>query len=171
MIERAEPPRTEAAGGREQLAGRRHGLSAREKWGYGVWLFTGLVFGIPETWAGVANPPWPTLSNTVWYLESLWSPVAIAVVVLIVFIIFCVVRHPPAQAGYVVTRDGEPGRGRTASGRLTRSSAESVNELPYLLTFPSRWASLPWAASSPPRRPATCTSSATSSTGCSRSLS
>lgn len=136
MIEQAEPPRPETADGREQLAGRRHGLSSREKWGYGVWLFTGLLFGIPETWAGVANPPWPTLSNTVWNLESLWSPVAIAVVVLIVFIIFSVVRHPAAQAGYVVTREGEPGRGRTASGRLTRSSAESVSELSVFAYFP-----------------------------------
>ena len=136
MIESAEPPSTAAAGGREQLTGRSRGLSAREKWGYGVWLFVGLVFGVPETWAGVANPPWQTLSNTVWHLESLWSPVAIIVVALIVFVIFGVVRHPPAQAGYVVTREGEPGRGRTANGRLTRSSAESIRELSVFAYFP-----------------------------------
>jgi hypothetical protein len=135
MIEQDEPPRLEAAGGGEQLA-RRHGLSAREKWGYGVWLFVGLVFGIPETWAGIANPPWQTLSNTVWHLESLWSPVAIIVVVLIVFIIFGVVRHPPAQAGYVSTGEGVPGRGRTANGRLTRGSAESIKELSVFAYFP-----------------------------------
>ena len=96
----------------------------------------GLVFGVPETWAGVANPPWQTLSNTVWHLESLWDPVAIIVVVLIVFIVFAVVRHPSAQDGYVVTRPGVPGRGRTANGRLTRSSAEAIGELSVFGYFP-----------------------------------
>jgi len=135
MIENAGPPDSAAAGGREQLAGRSPGLSSREKWGYGVWLFAGLAFGIPETWAGVANPPWQTLSNTVWQLESLWSPVAIIVVIIIVFAVFGVVRHPPALAGYVVTPGGVPGRGRTANGRLTRSSAGSIRELPVLAYF------------------------------------
>jgi hypothetical protein len=30
------------------------GITAREVWGYSTWLFFGLVFGLPESWAGAA---------------------------------------------------------------------------------------------------------------------
>jgi len=43
-------------------------MSTTEKRGYGFWLFLGLVFGIPESWAGLANPPFPALSDTIAHL-------------------------------------------------------------------------------------------------------
>ena len=45
-------------------------MSITEKWGYGFWLFMGLVFGIPEGWAGLASPPWPALSDTIAHLDA-----------------------------------------------------------------------------------------------------
>lgn len=57
------------------LRARFRGIGARERWGYGVWLFAGLVFGVPESWAGITSPPWPALSDTVCHLEQLWHPV------------------------------------------------------------------------------------------------
>jgi hypothetical protein len=53
-----------------RLRARFRGVGARERWGYGVWLFVGLVFGVPESWAGITNPPWPALSDTVGHLED-----------------------------------------------------------------------------------------------------
>lgn len=48
--------------------------------GYGVWLFVGLVFGVPGSWAGITSPPGPALSGPVGRLEQLRHPVrAIAV--------------------------------------------------------------------------------------------
>jgi hypothetical protein len=80
---------------------RFRGLPAREIWGYGVWLFAGLVFGVPESWAGLATPPWPSLSDTVIQLERLWHPVAVIIVALIVFVVFQAVKYPPAHTGEV----------------------------------------------------------------------
>lgn len=61
--------------------GRFRGLGAREKWGYGVWLFAGLAFGVSESWAGIANPPGlrcptpsPILSPYGLPPRSSWSP-------------------------------------------------------------------------------------------------
>jgi len=45
-------------------------MSTSEKWGYAFWLFLGLVFGVPESWAGLANPPWPALSDTIGHLDA-----------------------------------------------------------------------------------------------------
>ena len=112
------------------------GLSAREKWGYGVWLFVGLVFGVPESWAGITNPPRPALSDTIAHLESLWAPTAVIVVALIVFIVFAVTGHPLAQATDLATPQGEPGQRRTANGRLTRCQAEAISHVPVLVYFP-----------------------------------
>jgi hypothetical protein len=78
---------------------RFSGLSTREKWGYGFWLFLGLVFGIPESWAGLANPPWPALSDTVGHLDQVWPPTAVIIVALIVFVAYYFVRVPVSQAG------------------------------------------------------------------------
>lgn len=50
------------------LRARFGGAAERERWGYGVWLFVGLVFGVPESWAGITSPPWPALSDTVGHL-------------------------------------------------------------------------------------------------------
>jgi hypothetical protein len=55
-----------------RLPARFRGAGERERWGYGVWLVAGLVFGVPESRAGITNPPRITLS-TVGHLE-LWHP-------------------------------------------------------------------------------------------------
>ncbi len=111
---------------------------SRTRRGYATWLFVGLVFGIPETWAGIGNPPWPGVSETIGHLEALWSPVAVIVVALVVFIAFQVIRYPPGRADEVVVYHRSPGRGRvrTANGRLTRLQAEHAGELPVYLYFP-----------------------------------
>ena len=57
-----------------RLLARFRGADAQERWGYGVWLFAGLVFGVPESWAGIMAPPWPALSDTIGHLEQLWPP-------------------------------------------------------------------------------------------------
>jgi hypothetical protein len=113
---------------------RFRGFGARERWGYGVWLLVGLVFGIPESWAGIGNPPWPALSETVGHLESLWSPVAVIVVALIVFAAFNAVSYPLGHAGEFPARGGGPG-GRTANGRLARSP-DAVSVVPTFVYFP-----------------------------------
>ena len=51
------------------LRARFGGIGRRERWGYGVWLFVGLVFGVLESWAGITSPPWSALSDTVGYDE------------------------------------------------------------------------------------------------------
>jgi hypothetical protein len=116
-------------------AGRPRGPGSREIWGYGVWLFAGLVFGIPESWAGLATPPWPSLSNTVAHLEQLWSPTAVIIVALIVFLVFQAVRYPPGHTGEFAAPPGAPRRGRTPGGRLTQAPA-AVSPVPVLVYFP-----------------------------------
>lgn len=100
-------------------------MGTREKWGYAVWLFVGLVFGVPESWAGLATPPWQSLSNTVAHLEALWPGVAVIIVALTVFVIFVAIRFPPG-------RDAR----RTAGGRLTRSPGGRASLVPALVYFP-----------------------------------
>jgi hypothetical protein len=104
-------------------------------WGYGVWLFVGVVFGIPETWSGIATPPWPSLSNTVAHLEGLASWVRLVVVALIVFVVFNVVRYPVGHTGEFDTRPGEPRLWRTENGRFSRRPA-MVSAVPALVYFP-----------------------------------
>ena len=91
---------------------------------------------MPESWSGIANPPWQTLSITMWHLEAFWNPAALVVVVTLVFLIFGVIRHPPGLTGYTAARPGRPGAGRTANGRLTRGSADAIQELPWFVYFP-----------------------------------
>lgn len=107
------------------------GLSTREKWGYGFWLFLGLVFGVPESWSGLANPPWPSLSDTIAHLDALWAPTAVIVVAVIVFVAYYFVRVPVSQAGSLSFGSGGLGRsagagaGRTYNGRLSRAPADA----------------------------------------------
>lgn len=75
------------------------GITAREVWGYSTWLFFGLVFGLPESWAGAASPPWPTLSDTIGHLETLWPGTRVVVVVLIALVAYSVARYPPGHTG------------------------------------------------------------------------
>ena len=114
---------------RRDFAARFSGMSTTEKWGYGFWLFMGLVFGVPESWAGLANPPWPSLSDTIAHLDALWSPTAVIVVAVIVVVAFYFVRVPVSQPGSLVLGSGGLGRGtgagvgRTAGGRLSKTPA------------------------------------------------
>jgi hypothetical protein len=123
------------------FAARFSALSTREKWGYGFWLFLGLVFGIPESWAGLANPPWPALSDTVGHLDQVWPPTAVIVVALIVFVAYYFVRVPVSQAGALIFGSGGPGRGagadvgRTYNGRLSRAPADA-SPVPALVYVP-----------------------------------
>src|SRR5690242_1516076 len=116
-------------------------MSTTEKWGYGIWLFMGLVFGIPESWAGLANPPWPSLSDTIAHLDALWPPTAVIVVAAIVIIAFYFVRVPVSQPGSLVYTQGGLGRGtgagvgRTYNGRLSKTPAD-ISPVPALLYVP-----------------------------------
>ena len=112
------------------------GITAREKWGYGTWLFFGLVFGLPESWAGAANPPWPTLSDTISHLEGLWPGTRVVVVVLIALIVYSVVRYPTGHTGEYPRHEGEPARGRTGNGRLAAAPVTAVNPVPALIYIP-----------------------------------
>ena len=115
---------------RWDFAARFSGMSTTEKWGYGFWLFLGLVFGIPESWAGLANPPWPSLSDTIGHLDALWPPTAVIVVAVIVIVAFYSVRVPVSQPGSLAHAEGGPGRGagagvgRTYNGRLSKTPAD-----------------------------------------------
>jgi hypothetical protein len=111
------------------FAARFSGMSTTEKWGYGFWLFMGLVFGVPESWSGLANPPWPSLSDTVNHLEALWPPTAVIVVAVVVIVAFYFVRVPVTRTGTMVYAEGGLGRGtgagvgRTYNGRLSKTPA------------------------------------------------
>ena len=85
------------------LRARFRGVGEREGRGYGVWLFVGLVFGVPESWAGITNPltfwfakevPFPTLYRTVADLERRWRPAAIVIVAGLVVLMFHLVFFP-----------------------------------------------------------------------------
>ena len=123
------------------MAARFSGMSTTEKWGYGFWLFMGLVFGVPESWAGLANPPWPALSDTITHLDALWPPTAVIVVALIVFVAYYFVRVPVSQAGSLAYTQGGLGRGtgagvgRTYAGRLSRTPAD-ISPVPALIYVP-----------------------------------
>jgi hypothetical protein len=124
-----------ARAGRDWPA-RFRGVSTTEKWGYGFWLFLGLVFGVPESWAGLASPPWPALSDTVTHLDALWPPTAVIVVALMVFVAYYFVRVPPGPAGSPAPgRGAAPGTGRTYNGRLSRTPAH-ISPVPALIYVP-----------------------------------
>jgi hypothetical protein len=122
------------------FAARFSGLSTREKWGYGFWLFLGLVFGVAESWAGLGTPPWPALSDTVAHLDAIWPPLAVIVVAVVVFVAYYFVRVPVSQAGSLAFQAGGPGRGtgtgvgRTYNGRLSKTPADisPVTALVYI---------------------------------------
>jgi hypothetical protein len=116
-------------------------MSTTEKWGYGFWLFMGLVFGIPESWSGLANPPWPSLSDTINHLEALWSPTAVIVVAVVVIVAFYFVRVPVTQTGTMAYSQGGLGRGtgagvgRTYNGRLSKTPAD-ISPVAALIYIP-----------------------------------
>jgi hypothetical protein len=114
-------------------------MSIREKWGYGFWLFLGLVFGVPESWAGLANPPWPALTDTVGHLDTAWPPTRVIVVAVVVLVAFYFVRVPVGQAGSLAHAEGGrgpgAGAGRTYDGRLSRTPA-NISPVPALVYIP-----------------------------------
>jgi hypothetical protein len=120
---------------------RFSGMSTTEKWGYGFWLFLGLVFGVPESWAGLASPPWPALSDTIGHLDQIWPPTAVIVVAVVVFVAFYFVRVPVAQPSSLALGQGGLGRGtgagvgRTYNGRLSRTPAD-ISPVPALIYIP-----------------------------------
>ena len=123
------------------FAARFSGMGITEKWGCGFWLFMGLVFGIPESWAGLASPPWPALSDTIAHLDALWPPTAVIVVAVIVILAFYFVRVPVSQPGSLAYAEGGLGRGtgagvgRTYNGRLSRTPAD-ISPVPVLFYVP-----------------------------------
>lgn len=119
-----------------RLRTRFRGVGARERWGYGVWLFVGLVFGVPEAWAGITKPPWPALSETVGHLEQLWHPARIIVVTLMVFIAFHALRNPPGRTGESAARERNGARARTPCGRFARNGTSAACTVPVFVYFP-----------------------------------
>ena len=135
MTVHAEPsPEAGAVPIRERWAFRfRADLGSREKWSYVVWLLVGLIIAVPEIWAAAGSPPWPTISATVGHLEALWNPVAILIVALIAAVTVHAVRYPWRRTGKIV-REDHPRRGRTGSGRLTKTPDEAA-PVPVLAYF------------------------------------
>jgi hypothetical protein len=135
----AAQPRPAAPAGAARPAGRLRArfrsASERELWGYGVWLSVGLVFGVPESWAGITSPPWPALSDTVGHLEQLWHPVRVIVVTLIVFAAFQAVTYPPGRAGESAP-ESKPARGCTPCGRFARAGTGTASVVPVMVYFP-----------------------------------
>jgi hypothetical protein len=95
------------------------GVAPSVRRGYGVWLTVGAVIAIPEIWAAVTKPPWPTISGTVGHLESRWNVVAIIVVAVIVVVAAHAVRVPLAGAGGEIRQADGRLLGRTRGGRFT----------------------------------------------------
>jgi len=118
--------------------GRLRGLGAQEKWGYGVWLFAGLVFGVLESWAGIPNPSWPALSDTIAHLESIWAPTAVIVAALIVLTAFAVIRKPPARVSRAAALEDAPGGSRPGPSGSPGPSPPPATRQP-LPTSRSRW--------------------------------
>ena len=102
-------------------------LSRTEIWGYVVWGLTGIAIGIPEVWALLGSPRWPTISATVAHLEDLWSPTKAIVVALIAATMIQLLTYPPTRPEYH-SAGGRVLR-RTVLGRLTTAQ---TNEPPIL---------------------------------------
>jgi hypothetical protein len=96
----------------------------------------GLVFGVPESWAGITSPPWPALSDTIGHLEQAWHPARVIVVTLIVFAAFHAVTDPPGRPGEPAAPASKPARGRTPCGRPARAGTGAVGAVPVLVYFP-----------------------------------
>lgn len=113
------------------------GFSRREAWGYGVWLFFGLLVLVPEIWAAKwkDSAPFPTISGTVGALEYDRPWLALVVTGVIVLCFYSSFRYPKTETG-VLAKLGSTGAtiGQTyrgdqtlpyrtpGGGRLTRST-------------------------------------------------
>lgn len=113
------------------------GFSRREAWGYGVWLFFGVLVLVPEIWAAKwkDSAPFPTISGTVAALEYDRPWLALVVTGLIVLCVYSALRYPRTETGVLAKRGsagqaiGETYRGDQAlpyrtpgGGRFTRST-------------------------------------------------
>jgi hypothetical protein len=88
----------------------------------------GLVVAVPELIAAVDKDAvgFPTISETTGHLEFRWSFVALVVIVLIVFAVFCLLRFPPGRAAAAEAAGedhGAPGRSLRRTGRGARLTA------------------------------------------------
>jgi hypothetical protein len=95
------------------------GFSRREAWGYGVWLFFGVLVLVPEIWAArwAASAPFPTISGTVAALEYDRPVLALVVAAVIVGGVYSSLRYPKTKTGVLPKkgRGGQPvGRRRPA---------------------------------------------------------
>ncbi|MEK6273966.1 MAG: hypothetical protein AABM30_01350 [Actinomycetota bacterium] len=133
---------------RRWLIAHFSGIDHREAWGYGVWLFFGVLVLVPELWAAFwgDSARWPTISGTVGALEYDYPVLALVVVGVIVLCVYSAFRYPPDRTGVLPVSDapseeaggmeGDPALPyRTPSGgRLTRSTAP-VREVGAVLYF------------------------------------
>lgn len=125
MTSQAGPPaQAGTTRGLSRVAARPRAMPAREAWGYGLWLFVGIVFAIPEAWAGFGSPPWPSLSITVAHLETLWPGTRVVIVAVIVLLVFQAVGYPFRHAGEGTSSTGQRTAVRTERGRLTRQAGD-----------------------------------------------
>lgn len=123
-------------------------IDRREAWGYGVWLFFGVLVLVPELWAAFwgDSAKWPTISGTVGALEYDRPVLALVVTGVIVLCVYSAFRYPPDKTGVLPVRGvpaqragglvGDPALPyRTPlGGRLTRST-RPVREVAAVLYF------------------------------------
>jgi hypothetical protein len=85
------------------------GFTRREAWGYGVWLFFGLIVAVPEIWAAAwaESAPFPTISATTGALEYEHAWVALIVAGGVVSCLYSALRYPVDRAGMLAKRGGE----------------------------------------------------------------
>jgi hypothetical protein len=137
--EAAPAPATAARSGWLRLWWNAHfsDFTRREAWGYGVWLFFGVIVAVPEIWAAFwkQSAPFPTISGTTGALEFDHPWVAMIVAGAIVLCIYSSFRYPKTRTGVLQKRGpdgaslGEELRGDQAlpyrtpeGGRFTRST-------------------------------------------------
>jgi len=96
------------------------GFSRREAWGYGVWLFFGVLVLVPEIWAAqwAASAPFPTISGTVAALEYDRPVLALVVAGGVVGGGYT----PPASTAPSATRRQKPGSCRRREAAASRSA-------------------------------------------------
>jgi hypothetical protein len=114
---------------RDPLAGG-WGLSLREARGIGVWLLVGLVIAIPEIWSLVGEPPWPTISAMLLYIEKTGSG-AVILVTALALNTRVTLDVPRDVVNKEVRLSGGRTRLRTQNGRITNSP-----EYTQLIPFP-----------------------------------
>lgn len=146
MSEQRVPPRPSWF--RRWLIAHFSDIDRREAWGYGVWLFFGVLVLVPELWAAIwpDSARWPTISGTVGALEYDYPVLALVVVGVIVLCVYSAFRYPPDRTGVLPVQgvpaaqagglEGDPALpNRTPSGgRLTRSTTP-VREIGAVLYF------------------------------------